>query len=497
MKIPIIALIFSFFPLTLFASGIPILPDKLPSDTFNVMNLPWVHSAESYRSVASDIETDEEGNVYVCGYFEQWINLGKGEIAAEGDEQNSSDIFLAKYDALGNLLWLETAGSKEDDKALSMDISGDNIYITGYFSHICYFGEQRLLTKDRQNMFLASYSRQGKIKWVVQAKSDGILRGQAVAADANGNVYVTGNFRKSVAFGSYRVSARMDKNAYLAKFDSLGEVQWLKQFGGGNSLITYLYVYDIECDANNDILVAGEMMGRVRFDQISYTTRSEYLREGALPRREVFMARYSADGKVKWMKSMALEANFGDMNIAANNDILITGYFTGSLDGKKKGQALFGRKALHTHPDPFGDNTEDIYVARYSPEGSLRWALAFGGEAQDRGQGISSDRNGNVYVTGFFTGQMAFGESLIESKRYRADKKDIFTARINADGSPAWIRRAGSSKEDMGNAIASDPFGNIYISGTFEGNANFGQNWVSSKMYQNAFIAKYHSSLPE
>ncbi len=497
MKIPIIGLLFSLLPFSLFAAGPALLPGKLPPDTFNVMNLPWVHSAGSYRSVASDIETDEDGNVYVCGYFEQWIDLGQGEIAAEGDEHNSNDIFLAKYDALGNLLWLETAGSKEDDKALSLDLSGDNIYITGYFSHICYFGDQRLLTKDRQNMFLASYSRQGKIKWVIQAESDGILRGQAVAADAYGNAYVTGNFRKSVQFGPYRVSAKMDKNAYLVKFDSLGKVQWLRQFGGGNSLITYLYVYDIECDANNELLVAGEMMGRVRFDHISYTTRSEYLREGALPRREVFMARYNADGEVKWMKSVALEANFGDLHIAADNDILITGYFTGSLDGKKKGRALFGQKVLRTHLDPFGDNSEDIYVARYSPEGSLRWALAFGGEAQDRGRGISSDREGNVYVTGFFTGQMEFGELLIESKKYRADKKDIFTVRINADGSPAWIRRAGSSKEDMGNAIASDPFGNVYVSGTFEGNANFGQNWVSSKMYQNAFIAKYHCSLPE
>jgi len=209
------------------------------------------------------------------------------------------------------------------------------------------------------------------------------------------------------------------------------------------------------------------------------------------------MARYNADGQVRWVKSVALEANFGDLHITADNDILITGYFTGSLDGKKKGQALFARKVLRTHFDPFGDNSEDIYVARYTPEGKLRWALAFGGEAQDRGRGISSDREGNVYVTGFFTGEMQFGELLIESKKYRADKKDIFTARINADGSPAWIRRAGSSKDDMGNAIASDPFGNVYVSGTFEGNANFGQNWVSSKMYQNAFIAKYHCSQPE
>ncbi len=346
-------------------------------------------------------------------------------------------------------------------------------------------------------MFLANYSRSGKLKWAIQAKSDGILRGLGVAADAAGNAYVTGNFRKNVGFGPYSISARMDKNAYLVKFDTLGKVQWLRQFGGGNSLITYLYVYDIECDHNNDILVAGEMMGRVQFDHLSYTTRSEYLREGSLPRREVFTAKYGANGSIKWMKSMALEANFGDMAIASDNDIVLTGYFTGSLDGSNKGMAIFDSKKLIGHSDPFGDNTEDIYVARYSPEGRIRWASSYGDEEQDRGRGVACDKDGNVYVTGYFSGKLQFGESLLEAKRYRAPKKDVFIMRINADGSPEWIIRGGSSKDDMGNAVACDLYCNVYVCGIFEGNANFGQNWVSSKMYENAFIAKYHCSPPE
>lgn len=476
------------------ATASNILPDKVDPDTFNIMTLPWVRSVESYRSTTTDMKTDKDGNLYVCGYFENWVNFGNGQILAEGDNHNANDIFLAKYDALGNLLWVQTAGSKEDDKALSMALSGDNVYITGYFGHVCYFGEdEMLLTKDRQNMYLANYDRDGNLKWVRQPESDGILRGLGLAADSEGSAYVTGNFRKELTAGDYTISSQMEKNSYLVKYDSSGKVSWLKQFSGGTSLITYLYVYDIACDHNDNIIVAGEMMGKVRFDNITYTTHSEYMREGALPRRETFMAKYHPNGTVKWMKSAGLECNFGDLTIGPDNDIIMTGYFKGTLDGNKKGQAKFEDKYVETHYDLFGDNTEDVYVVRFNENGGLKWVKAFGGRGQDRGNAITTDADGNIYVTGFFTQKMEYGDTTMTAKKYRTEEKDVFTASILADGTLKWIARAGSSKEDMGRCITADRHTNVYVGGSYEGNANFGQNWVSSKTYKTGFIAKYHA----
>lgn len=471
----------------------PPLPTTVNPDTLSVTSLPWVRSGESYRSSGHDMALDKEGNIYVVGYYEQYLDLGKGQRWSEGEDLNNADIFVAKYDPMGNLQWMQTAGSQEDDKGLGIAVSDDQVYITGYFSGICYFGDEPLLTKDRQNMFLAAYSLKGSLNWVKQAKSDGILRGQAITTDQSGHVYVTGNFREYVTFDGYSLKKQMNQNIYLLKCNPAGEVQWLKQAAGGNSLITYAYVYDIECDQNNDIVMAGEMMGPVRFGNTAYTTRQEWYADGPLPMREVYLAKWSDNGTIKWFADIAVEANFGDLAIDADNNILVTGHYLGTLEGTNKGVARLGGKTITTHYDLFGDCTEDIYLAKYTEKGQLVWAEHFGGINQDRGQGVTADADGNVYVTGFFTGNMKYKDYQLEAKRYRVDAKDVFIAKFTREGMVEWIEVAGSAKTDEGKCTVADSQGNIYVSGHFEGNAAFGRNWVTSKRYGTFYLAKYNA----
>lgn len=493
-RISMVALLVSLITIAIGKPAVAnIVPENINPDTLSVISLPWVRSGDSYRSTGNDMKVDADGNIYIAGHFEQWIDFGDGQRLSEGEDLTSADIFVAKYDPLGNLLWVNTAGGYSDDKGLGLAISGNNIFVTGYFSGIAYFGEKPLLTKDRQNLFLANYSRSGELKWLKQADSDGILRGQSIAADRLGNVIVTGNFRETVAFDHLSIRKKMNKNIYMVKFDSLGTAKWLRQATGGNSLITYVYVYDVECDPDNNVIISGEMMGPVKFGNISYKTRSEWYREGALPKREVFIAKYDKKGNLKWLRNTAVESNFGDMHIDSDGNLLLTGFFLGALEGKLKGQANFGKKTIHTHLDLFEDVTEDIYLAKYDKDGQFLWVRSFGGNAQDRGQGVASDPDGNIYVTGFFINRFEIDGHGLESKKYRVEAKDIFVAKFSPEGQVAWINRAGSSKNDQGTAITADNKGNIYVTGHFEGNAAFGKNWVSSKRYANFFLAKYNS----
>lgn len=469
----------------------PIVPEKVNPDTLNVTSLPWVQSGDSYRSSGSSIALDAEGNIYIAGHFESYINFGDGDILAEGEETNMADIFLAKYDPLGNLIWVQTAGGLSDDKAIGVSISGNYVYLTGYFSGICYFGKTPLLTKDLQNLFLAQYNTDGELQWLKQAESDGILRPQALTTDSEGNVYVTGNFRKHVAFGSLKLSQDMNQNVFLVKYNTGGNPVWLRQASGGNSLITYLYVYDLVCDNNDDIILGGEMMGPVKFGHKSYRTRAEYHREGALPKREIFMAKYDKQGNLRWLQDTGVECNFTDLTTDKDNNIIVSGYFLGALEGDKKGEAQFGKTIINTHLDLFEDCTEDIFVAKYDPSGQVMWVENFGGISEDRGQGVTTDPEGNIYLTGYFTGEMTYASYELESKKYRVDARDIFLVKYSPAGDIEWIETAGSSKDDEGNSLISDDKGNVYMTGSFMGNAAFGKNWVSSKRYKNVFLAKY------
>jgi Beta-propeller repeat len=161
--------------------------------------------------------------------------------------------------------------------------------------------------------------------------------------------------------------------------------------------------------------------------------------------------------------------------------------------GNLKGKAQFGKKVIQTTNDLFNDVTEDIYVAKLDENGVFLWVRYFGGIAQDRGQAVTSDNEGNIYITGFFMNKFTFQGIEMESKKYRVDAKDIFVAKFDKTGQVKWMQRAGSSKSDEGTAIVADNKGNFYVSGNFEGNAAFGKNWVTSRRYSNFFLAKYNS----
>lgn len=468
-----------------------IVPERLNPDTLSVTSLPWVQTGDSYRSSGNSIALDDEGNIYIAGHFESYINCGTGDILASGEETNMADIFLAKYDPLGNLQWIQTAGGLSDDKGLGVAASGDNVYLTGYFSGICYFGDTPLLTKDLQNLFLAKYNTQGELQWLKRAESDGILRPQAITADSKGNAYVTGNFRKHVAFGNLSVSREMNQNVFLVKYDPQGNPKWLRQASGGNTLITYVYVYDLVCDHNDDLVMSGEMMGPVKFGSVSYKTRQEWHNEGPLPKREIFMAKYDENGNLSWFTNTGVECNFTDITVDKDNNLVMSGYFLGALEGNLKGKAQFGKTTIQTHLDMFEDCTPDAFVAKFNPKGELSWVEAFGGIAEDRASGVTTDPEGNIYATGFFMSQVDYGNYELKSKKYRVDARDIFLIKYSPAGDIEWIETAGSSQDDEGSCLVADDKGNIYVTGTFEGNAAFGKNWVTTKRYKNMFLAKY------
>src|ERR1051326_3205954 len=76
------------------------------------------------------VALDLTGNVFICGYFDSTIAFDSTKLISAG----GTDIFIAKYDADGVLLWAKQVGGQNDDFAssISTDITG-NCYITGFF----------------------------------------------------------------------------------------------------------------------------------------------------------------------------------------------------------------------------------------------------------------------------------------------------------------------------------------------------------------------------
>ena len=150
---------------------------------------------------------------------------------------------------------------------------------------------------------------------------------------------------------------------------------------------------------------------------------------------------------------------------AAGNTYM-TGYFSGTVDFDPSCEHSGDSDVLTSA----GGN--DIFVAKYAPDNTLRWAMRMGGStpntagATDKGQDIDVDASGNVYVTGHFQNTSDFGSVTLTSA---GNNRDGFIAKLDSSGTVVWANRWGTTtgtyNSDWGSSIDTDANGNAFVVG--------------------------------
>ncbi len=114
------------------------------------------------------------------------------------------------------------------------------------------------------------------------------------------------------------------------------------------------------------------------------------------------------------------------------------------------------------------------------------WAVSAGGSQYEEPWMMALDNDGNQYVTGRFNGTTTFGNiSLTSFGDY-----DIFIAKLDPSGNWLWAKQAGGTQADIGNCIAVDNAGNVYVTGGFVGTATFGTVTLSHTAIEHLFLSK-------
>jgi len=287
-------------------------------------NVIWAKSAGSSGAWAesSGICTDADSNVYITGTF-------GGDTAIFGSytliNKGNNAIFMAKYDAGGNVLWAKGMGGTQENGGYGIctDAKG-NVYITGYFQHKAFFGSDSIMGNSDVSIFVAKYDTYGNKFWAKSANGPGWNWnfGTGIAADASGNVYITGVFQNSVIFSDTLSNSGSIWSIYVAKYDSIGHALWGRSPGGtendwGTGICT---------DASGTVFITG------------YFT-SSFLNFGGHPvinanvgYNDIYVAAYDAGGNALWAKSVGGQDNDYGMGICSGGgSVYVTGYF-GSYD---------------------------------------------------------------------------------------------------------------------------------------------------------------------
>ena len=141
-------------------------------------------------------------------------------------------------------------------------------------------------------------------------------------------------------------------------------------------------------------------------------------------------------------------------------------------------------------------DSDNAFLAKYNGiDGRLIWAIDMEGSDFDRGVGLTTDEQNNIYISGLFEGSAVFGEGETNETIFSSveDSGDIFIAKFNSEGDFIWARKAGGASFDRGSGIVTDEGRNVYLTGFFEDQAVFGNEATVStgEGIRTFFVAKY------
>ena len=256
--------------------------------------------------------------------------------------------------------------------------------------------------------------------------------------------------------------------------------EWAKSIGSR----THDQGYSVVTDGKGNVYITGDFWGTADFDPGPKTANLT-----SVGWSDIFFAKYDAGGNYLWAKSIGSNAADAAYSIATDRsgNIYITGLFYRAVDFDP-GPA----KAYRTSAGKY-----DIFFAKYDASGNYLWAKNIGGASDDFGRSISTDANGNVYITGAFRGRFDFIPGAKGTHRRSVGGTDIFIAKYDTDGNGLWVKTIGSTGDDYGTNITTDGSGNIYVTGRFQETADFDPGAEKSNLTAvggaDIFFAKYDS----
>lgn len=403
------------------------------------------------------IVADGHGNVFVGGYYKATATFGSlPAITAVANH----DAFVAKYDSLGNALWVRSIGGGDIDEVygVSTDTMG-NVFAIGVYGTSLTAETTTLTAAGSIDLFVAKYTPAGGLSWIKSLGSTNSDYGYAIEADANGNSFVVGKFNTSTNLGGVSLTAVGQDDIFIARLDSTGAVIWAKNAGSTSSD----FAKGVSLDAAGNIYLTGNFSGTATFfgtPNVALTTTGQW---------DVFVAKYDPSGNALWAKKGGGSNHDHGLGIDTdeNGNSVVTGYYQST-------SAVFNGVTLTN------SGNWESFVARFNTSGTQTWAKKFGGAQYDYAYGAHVDKNREVFITGGFSATVAFGTYTMTSTNSAIE--DLFIAKLDTAGTVLWAMKAGAPANEYtwGNAISSDQFGGVYTTGSFEGTATFGTISLSS-----------------
>lgn len=375
------------------------------------------------------------------------------------------------------MIWAKSAGGivNDEGKGIAVDRQS-NVYVTGRFKDTFHADSLSLTSTGIVELFLIRYETRctlcpagtfydGSVE-TVKLYGGALAFGGHGFASSNGRIVTSGLFADNITFDNVTLySSAMD--TFVTMYDSsTGKILWARTMNG----TSFALPGDVIMDSHEHVYVLINFEQSISIDSLVFTSSGGY---------DVLLAKLHNNGSVIWTRQVSGpgDAFATGITIDQNDDILFIGYFTQQVTLDSFQLTASGSR--------------NVFVAKYNSSGSLVWARNYNAKDDNRYR-IQVDSSGNLVLSGSFSNIVQFDSFTLETVGFSA----VFVVKCNSTGAPLWATQAGFVPRTRVRStdVAIDSFGNIYITGSFSGNVDFGNYSLSSDGGEDIFVACYSSS---
>jgi hypothetical protein len=347
--------------------------------------------------------------------------------------------------AEGTAYWAKGFGQSGNEYSLA-SASGPSgeIAITGYAQSILNFGGQNLPAGGGDDVFVAVFDTAGQHIFSRRGGDGAGQYGAGVAIDSKSNVYVCGHFQGALNLGGTTLGSYGGFDIFVAKFDKTGAHLWSKRFGDGSSD----YCERLTVDKNDRPVFTGSFAGSIEFGGNTHTSNAG---------QALFVARLETTGDYSLSKHFdgSGDACGYAVSVGPSGDIVVVGDFNGNID-------------LGSGPKNAGA-PKSAFVARFDSNLALTAHSVHGSSGITQPRAVDIASNGDVVVSGFFTGNLDFGGGVMSS----AGDNDVFMVRFDSNLTHDFSWRFGDPLNQQSFGVALDAHDNIVMVGGFNGILEF------------------------
>lgn len=414
-------------------------------------------------SYVKEMTLDNSGSIIITGYFQNMTDFDPDISVYNLTSSGFNDIFIAKYNTNGFLVWAKKIGGSNLDISYSVksDAAG-NIYTIGIFEDTVDFDPgvsvDNIISAGNSDIFITKLDVSGNYVWTYKIGGVSSDEGRSIYLDGFGNIYATGRFGGSIDFdagiGIFNLTAA-NYDVFILKLDTSGSFVFAKSMEGGAS--SFATGGSIAVDQSGNIYASGGFTKTYDFDP-----GPGVFNLNALYTSFVFNLKLDISGNFLWAYSIGESSAASLISMTADpaGNVYATGYFYGNVDFDS-GPGVFN---LSTDPS---DTYGDVFVAKYNSTGNLLWAKKMGGTGYDVATSIAVDATGNVYTVGSYQGTADFNPgSATYNLVASTPGREIFVSKLNAFGKFVWARNVGgASSSETPLSLALDPTGKLIIAG--------------------------------